>query len=410
MAAYKGSAGYKGSKNEFGFNSQVLLPCLSPLVALLPDPRASSSTPCIIQAMNPLPSRMTTPMESTCVRSSLLSSGMQGTREMPGRVKLASAIISLGAQFSSAPSNRSKGWTVSVHPEGKRYAHKFTEDRISVITEAHATDPVVAGQLEGCLAVIRILAAKEDIHLSETTDSFLEIEIDQNSRNCSYWFADHTHRTIFWLRPVDTNTVGLPNSYSKRHLQYALEENYWTHVEIFPATASQYSMTALNDLHDIFLNARADALTSDIPTFPYTAEECDRFINLLQCRKEHASSPSVTTFVARLWVVVAHHCFSTHFGEDHHRMSCTHSVVEVPAGKRGLFSTALPQGCGTAIVHGLPRASFMWAFFLFAIQGFWMAFGDLPMMILLPTMISVAVVLVLVCFGVSPHPRERPLE
>jgi hypothetical protein len=29
----------------------------------------------------------------------------------------------------------------------------------------------------------------------------------------------------------------------------------------------------------------SDALTSDIPTFPYTAEECDRFINLLQCRK-----------------------------------------------------------------------------------------------------------------------------
>jgi hypothetical protein len=126
---------------------------------------------------------------------------------------------------------------VSVHPEGKRYAHKFTEDRISVITEAHATDPVVAGQLEGCLAVIRILAAKEDIHLSETTDSFLEIEIDQNSRNCSYWFADHTHRTIFWLRPVDTNTVGLPNSYSKRHLR----ESYVVFI-----SSSKFTVTTLD--------------------------------------------------------------------------------------------------------------------------------------------------------------------
>ena len=108
---------------------------------------------------------------------------------------------------------------MSVHPEGNRYAHKITEDRISVITEAHVTDPVVAGQLQSCLAMIRVLAAKEDIHLSTATDLFLEIEIDQNLRNCGYWFADHAHRTIFWLSPVDTNTVGLPVSYSKRHLR-----------------------------------------------------------------------------------------------------------------------------------------------------------------------------------------------
>jgi hypothetical protein len=106
---------------------------------------------------------------------------------------------------------------VSVHPEGKRYAHKITEDRISVVTEAHVTDPGVAEQLEACLAMIRVLAAKEDIRLTETTDLF--VEIDQNSRRCSYWFADHAHRTIFWLRRVDTKPVGLPDSYSKRHLR-----------------------------------------------------------------------------------------------------------------------------------------------------------------------------------------------
>ena len=54
---------------------------------------------------------------------------------------------------------------MSVHPEGKRYAHKITEDRISVVTEAHVTDPGVAEQLEGSLAMIRILAAKEGVNL-----------------------------------------------------------------------------------------------------------------------------------------------------------------------------------------------------------------------------------------------------
>lgn len=63
----------------------------------------------------------------------------------------------------------------------------------------------------------------------------------------------------------------------------------------------------------------------------------------------------------------------------------------------------------TAIVHSIPQASFIWAFFLFAIQGFWMAFGDLPQRILLPTMISVAVVLGLVGTAVYIvlNPREK---
>ena len=68
-----------------------------------------------------------------------------------------------------------------------------------------------------------------------------------------------------------------------------------------------------------------DALTSDLPTFPYTAEENEKFINLLQSCKgnallgelyvtlssrffaEHASNPYVTTFVARLWEIVGKH-------------------------------------------------------------------------------------------------------
>jgi len=435
-------------------------------------------------------------------------------------VKLTPTVISLGAHFSSAPCYRPQGWTVSVHPEGKRYAHYNTGEGISVVTEAYVTDPGVAEQLEGSIAMIRALAAKEDVHLQATTDLFLEI--DQEMGNCSYWFADHAHRTIFWLHSADTNTLGLPDSYSGRHLQYALDENYWTHVEMFPATASQYSMTALNELHIIFLNARADALTSDIPTFPYTADECEKFINLLQCSKEHASNPYITTYVARLWEVVANHRFFTHFGEDHCRLSSIHSVVEVPAVKRSLiftviskvlfdlpiehrerleklwvdnlvyssawrkhvaervsdllqtmtwifaltianililpisFCTALNNtsilicilglcitfvlyqeqrklvvtngstAAGyldtrnttshgfepTAIVHSLPLASFVWAFFLFAIQGFWMTFGELPLRVLLPTTLPVAFVLVVVCYGVwvALHPKEKPYE
>ena len=106
---------------------------------------------------------------------------------------------------------------VSVHPDGKRYAHNVMTDGLSVVTEAHVTDPVVAEQLDACLTMIRVLAAKEGVHLSETTDLF--VEVDQDSRDCGYWFADHANRTIFWLHPVVTKSVGLPDSCSKYHLR-----------------------------------------------------------------------------------------------------------------------------------------------------------------------------------------------
>jgi hypothetical protein len=106
---------------------------------------------------------------------------------------------------------------MSIHPEGKRYAYNTAEDGISIVTEAHVTDPGVAEQLEASLAMLRALAADENVHLPASTDLFLEI--DQDTETCSYWFADHANRTVFWLHPVDTDAVGLPDSHSNPHLR-----------------------------------------------------------------------------------------------------------------------------------------------------------------------------------------------
>ena len=66
----------------------------------------------------------------------------------------------------------------------------------------------------------------------------------------------------------------------------------------------------------------------------------------------------------------------------------------------------------TAIAHSLPQASFIWAFFLFSIQGFWMTFGGLPAHVFVPTITYVGAVLVLACCGVwvALHPREKSHE
>jgi hypothetical protein len=66
----------------------------------------------------------------------------------------------------------------------------------------------------------------------------------------------------------------------------------------------------------------------------------------------------------------------------------------------------------TAIVHSLPQVSFIWAMLLFAIQGFWIAFSDLPTGLLLPVIIPVAVVLAITSLGIwiALHPREKIVQ
>ncbi len=119
--------------------------------------------------------------------------------------------------FRSRPSYQPEGWVESVHSEGKRYGHNKTENGLSLVTEAHVSDPMVAERLDDWVGYIRAVAAEKDVYLPETSDLFLEF--DENTGTCSYWFVDHAHRAIFWLESVDTINVGLPNAYSKAHLR-----------------------------------------------------------------------------------------------------------------------------------------------------------------------------------------------
>ncbi|KAH9171924.1 hypothetical protein EDB89DRAFT_1030082 [Lactarius sanguifluus] len=264
------------------------------------------------------------------------------------RVRVSPTIIPLGANLASVPSYQSQGWTVSSHPEDGRYAHSKVQAGITIVTEAHIAEPGVSDQLNAWLAIISNMIIEENVHLPEASHLFLELH--QDSSTCNYYFADHRLRTIFWLHTLDTTSVGLPHSYSSRHLQYSLEENYWIHVELFPETASQYSAIALNELQAIFLHARADALTSEIPTFPYTANQCEDFIELLQRSKDHASNPFVVTYVARSWATVANHRFFVRFGEDHCRPLSDQPILETSDGKSGLALAIISK----ILLFGIP--------------------------------------------------------
>jgi len=65
-----------------------------------------------------------------------------------------------------------------------------------------------------------------------------------------------------------------------------------------------------------------------------------------------------------------------------------------------------------AIIHSLPQALFVWGLLLFSMQGFWMVFADLPLILLLSTLLPVAAILIVIWLGIwlVVRPRPEPIE
>ena len=142
-----------------------------------------------------------------------------------------------------------------------------------MVTEARVTEPGVSDKLNACLAIICDAITEKHMSLLETSHLFLEIDRDKDV--CNYYFVDHVLRTVFWLHTLNAISDGLSLAMSNGHLRmfwhihslgqgsrfshpgYALQENYWIHVGLFPEIASQYSSMALNELQAVLSLDRA---------------------------------------------------------------------------------------------------------------------------------------------------------
>ena len=148
-------------------------------------------------------------------------------RVLPTVVPLGANLVSACVSFLHSPqlwnilpqrpSYHTQGWTISNHPEGKRYAHSKTQAGITVVTEARVADPGVSEQLNAWAAVICDMIAEENVQLQETSHLFLDIHEDTDT--CNYYLVDHGIRTIFWLRAVETIGIRPPHFFSSIHLR-----------------------------------------------------------------------------------------------------------------------------------------------------------------------------------------------
>ncbi|KZT69941.1 hypothetical protein DAEQUDRAFT_709260 [Daedalea quercina L-15889] len=260
-------------------------------------------------------------------------------RVCPGHTTIRTGLHSSGKE--PEPQYLPPGWCAYTHPEGQHYFSHDSNPR--VITEANlyslATQEVVALWIEE----FQRQCIERNITVLDDAEFYLEP--DEESNSCRYYVADYANRVIFWLEEVATDLLGLPATVTDSHLRIALEEHYWTHVEYFSMHRCRQVNLSLEGLKTILLHARVDQLTSATSTFPYGANECSEFLNVVKTAQECTPDGNIVASIARLWNIVLHHRFTIHHGEQFARLSRDQSILDCPATTPSRLFRAISRLC-----------------------------------------------------------------
>lgn len=230
------------------------------------------------------------------------------------------------------------GWRSYIHPEGAPYFHRTS--RLNVVTGEDLSSVAASHIYYWSDEVVKCLKEIE-IPLSDSFELYLEFNEDEIS--CGYYIADHSKQCIFWLESVDTGNVGMDPGVSLDHIRYNFDGAYWLHVEFFPCHTGIPTDGVVDRLLSTLTHAQGDALTSDVSTFPYSAEESARFIKLLKPYRGKQIDGHVLCIVARLNSFIASYKHLNHFGQLHCRLSRDQSIIDAEPSRTHWLSSALSR-------------------------------------------------------------------
>ncbi len=169
-------------------------------------------------------------------------------------------------------------WSLHVHPQGRRYyAHEKVLHAspntllpssvllLQVFTEADILVPGVLYVLTGFLDdIVSYIYAKE-ISLPPKVDLFLGLRWSRyGTATCAYYFADHVHRSVFWLDDVDVKALSASGVVTTEpsHLAHAIEARYWSVLTVYESSFYHIGLTVAR-LH-CYLFPVCQEMTSDI--------------------------------------------------------------------------------------------------------------------------------------------------
>ncbi|KAJ7081755.1 hypothetical protein C8R44DRAFT_823400 [Mycena epipterygia] len=224
-------------------------------------------------------------------------------------------------------------WSAHVHPEGQLYFCR--QGPLRVVTEAYLYRAETLENVCCWIDHIQQILSNTQPRVSGAIELFIKLE----EENCAYYFVDHATRAQFWLESSSTDELGQPPVISISQLKVVLGELYWIHIEHFPMHLEPLSIQTLDEIIAIFSHGLCDQMTSRVSTFLYTAQDCNAFITILQgCRGNMANGHTTWIIGMRLWSVIDHNKYITHYGQEHSRLSRDQSILFDPEQKHPWIS------------------------------------------------------------------------
>lgn len=188
------------------------------------------------------------------------------------------------------------GWLMNVHPQGFRYyIHEMMihaspktsltphDSLLRVFTDADVIVPEDLRILTDFLDNIVNYVCVKGIILPPQVDLFLGLRPSPESPVCAYYFADHAHRSIFWLDDFDARTLSIDGviTTESSHLAHVIETGYWTHLSFFPACQEMTSDT-VEEVNDFLLYCITETTeTTSTAQYGFTLSELQQYLTVV---------------------------------------------------------------------------------------------------------------------------------
>lgn len=203
-------------------------------------------------------------------------------RELVGIVSVTLEVITLGPVELIGPTLSSElasysalGWKTYVQPEGQRY---YYHPEFRIVTDVNLQDDSLLDLVKAMKAEFE--ERRTGLHITTFPEDY-EVYFDVVSQDdWRYYMVDYATQSIFYLESIDATQMFRAQFDSKEHLRMKLMENFWKHVETFPAHRSLLGSHA-KELRQIFMQGCVDQATSLTCHFPASQEQSKLYIDLL---------------------------------------------------------------------------------------------------------------------------------
>ncbi|KAG2106115.1 hypothetical protein BD769DRAFT_1393244 [Suillus cothurnatus] len=208
---------------------------------------------------------------------------------------------SIPVAVAMPPPPATPGQTVDIfltpivpEPQVRRYerhvpvnTHGFTQvTHQRTFTDANVRDPETTVKIDKAVEKAYQEVRDANIHLGPSVELGLELMMEDGEEMWGYYFVDHERRVIFWFQDYKffelmNNVRGVKR---KSHVKYALDSQYWRHIELFPNKRVLPGDIVVT-LKEIVMHAHAENITSETCLAPFAPDEIASMLGLVDYLK-----------------------------------------------------------------------------------------------------------------------------